>query len=73
MTLNEYTVNSPIIGHLRCREFCSLIRSVRYLKSRHFLHIFGPTKIPGYFVAIKKSLKALAGSLQTNETHIYNT
>ena len=69
--LNTYTVNSPISRHLRCREFCPSIRSIHYLESRHFLSNFGPTKISGYFLAIKNASEALAGSLQTNEIHKY--
>ena len=52
-------------------ELCMLIRSVHFLESRQFLSIFGPTEVLGYFLAIKKALEALAGSLQTNEIHIY--
>ena len=34
LILNTYTINSPISGQLRCKEFCLLIRSACYLENR---------------------------------------
>ena len=43
-----------------------LLKILCYLESQHFLSIFGPTRLPGYVLAIEKALEALAGNLQTN-------